>query len=286
MANITIKNGELTVEISTLGAELQSVKCEDKEYLWHGDPAVWSGRAPVLFPICGGIKDDKYTLNGNEYTLPKHGFGRKSEFTIENQEDDKVVFLLTATEETKKGFPFDFELRISYALIGKSIKVSYDVLNKSQEDMYFSIGAHEAYAIPEGVEEYYLKFEKKERLTHNVLKGVLLTEECVVLGENTDVLPLKSEYFDIDAITMLNLKSRKVSLCKKDESKKITVEFDGFDYMFVWTKPGKNPGYICIEPWCGIPDLEGSSYDITEKRGINKIEPSGTFNRVHTITIE
>lgn len=286
MSIITLKNEELTVEISTLGAELQSVKCRDKEYLWNGDPAVWSGRAPVLFPICGGLKEDKYTLNGKEYTLPKHGFGRKSEFSLERKEEDKAVFLLVATEETKKGFPFDFELRIGYSLVGKSIKVSYDVANKSAEDMYFSIGAHEAYATPEGVEEYYLKFEKKERLTHNVLKGVLLTDECVVLAEDTDVLPLKSEYFDIDAITMLNLKSRKVSLCKKDESKKITVEYDGFDYMFVWTKPGKNSGYLCIEPWCGIPDIEGSSYDITEKRGINKIEPCSTFKRVHTITIE
>lgn len=286
MSIITIKNEELTVEISTLGAELQSVKYAGEERLWQGDPSVWSGRAPVLFPICGGLKDDKYTLNGKEYTLPKHGFGRKSEFSIESQEEDKAVFLLTASEETKKGYPFDFELRISYSLIGNSIKVSYGVANKSNEDMYFSIGAHEAYATPEGVEEYYLKFEKKEKLIHNILKGPLLTEEYVVLGEDIDELPIKSEYFDIDAITLLNLKSRKVSLCKKDETKKITVDFDGFDYMFVWTKPGTNQAYLCLEPWCGIPDFEGSSYDIAEKKGINKLEPLGTFQRVHTITIE
>ena len=286
MSIITIKNDQLTVEISTLGAELQSVKCKGEEYLWHGDPAVWSGRAPVLFPICGGLKDDKYTLNGKEYTLPKHGFGRKSEFLAETVEAESAVFLLASSEETKKGYPFDFELRISYTLIGNSIKVGYDVTNKSKEDMYFSIGAHEAYATPEGVEEYYLKFEKKERLTHNILNGPLLTEEYTVLGENIDELPLKCEYFDIDAITLLNLKSRVVSLCKNDGSKKITVDFDGFDYMFVWTKPGKNSGYLCLEPWCGIPDFEGSSYDITEKKGINKIAPENTFKRVHTITIE
>jgi len=286
MAIITIKNDELTVDISTLGAELQSVKYAGEERLWQGDPAVWSGRAPVLFPICGGLKDDKYTLNGKEFTLAKHGFGRKSEFVIESQEDNKAVFILTATEETKKGYPFDFELKIGYTLIGNSIKVEYDVTNKSACDMYFSIGAHEAYATPEGVEEYYLKFEKKERLTHNTLKGPLLTEEYTVLGEDVDELPIKSEYFDIDAITLLNLKSRKVSLCKKNDSKKITVDFNGFDYMFVWTKAGKNQGYLCLEPWCGIPDFEGSSYDIAKKKGINKLEPLKTFSRVHTITIE
>lgn len=286
MSVITIKNEYLTAEIATLGAELQSVKCDTEEYLWQGDPLVWSGRAPVLFPICGGLKDDKYTVNGKEYTLPRHGFGRKSEFVLEREEENKAVFLLTQTEETKAVYPFDFELRISYTLEGKSIRIEYDVSNKSKEDMYFSIGSHEAYSCPEGVEEYYLKFEKKEKLTHNILKGPLLTEEYIVLAEDADELPLKYEYFDIDALTLLNLKSRKISLLKKDGSKKITVDFDGFDYVFVWSKPGAKAKYLCIEPWCGIPDFEGSSYDITEKRGINKIEPSGTFNRVHTITIE
>jgi len=286
MSIITIKNNKLTVEISTLGAEIQSVKCGGKEYFWEGDPAVWSGRAPVLFPICGGLKDDKYELNGKEYTLQKHGFARKMEFVAESVESDKAVFLLTANEETKIGFPFDFEFRITYTLVDKSIKVGYDVKNLSNEDMYFSVGGHEAYACPEGIEEYYLKFEEKETLTHNELHGVLLSNESVVIAENTDELPLKYSYFDIDALTMLNLKSRKVSLCHKVTGKKITVDFNGFDYLFVWTKPGANAGYLCIEPWCGIPDFEGTSYDIKEKKGINKLSSQGTFNRVHTITIE
>ena len=286
MAIITIKNNELTVEISTLGAEIQSAKCNGKEYFWHGDPAVWAGRAPLLFPICGGLKEDKYTLNGKEYILAKHGFARKMEFVAESVKSDEATFLLTATEETKVGFPFDFELRITYALEGKSIKVIYDVKNLSDDDMYFSIGGHEGYACPEGIEEYYLKFEKKETITHNELNGNLLTDNCIILAEDTDELPLKCSYFDIDAITMLNLKSRKVSLCHKDTGKKISVEFDGFDYMFVWTKPGANAGYLCIEPWTGIPDFEGTSYDIKEKLGISKVSAGDTFNRVHTITIE
>lgn len=286
MSNITIKNERLTVEISTLGAELQSVKYNNEEYLWHGDPAVWSGRAPVLFPICGGLKDNKYIYDGKEYTLFKHGFGRLSEYVAETVEEDRAVFLLTSSEETKASYPFDFELRISYTLCNNSIKVGYDVTNKTDGDMYFSIGAHEAYACPEGADEYYLKFEKKERLTHNELNGMLLTEKYVVIAEDTDVLPLKHEYFDIDALTFLNLKSHSVALCKKDGSKKITVDFDGFDYMFVWTKPGVKTGYLCVEPWCGLPDFEGTSYDFTQKRAINKISPSETFKRVHKITLE
>ena len=278
MGIITIKNNELTVEISTRGAEIQSAKCGGKEYFWQGDPAVWAGRAPLLFPICGGLKDDKYVLDGKEYILAKHGFARSMEYVAETVEEDKAVFLLTANEETKVGF--------SYVLDGKSIKVGYDVKNLSSEDMYFSIGGHEGYACPEGIEEYTLKFEKKETLTHNRLNGNLLTDDVTVLAEDTDELPLKNSYFDVDALTLLNLKSRKVSLCHKDGTKKITIDFDGFDYMFVWTKPCEEPKYLCIEPWCGIPDFEGTSYDIKEKLGINTVNPGDTFKRVHTITIE
>lgn len=42
------------------GATLHSIKDNDGvEYLWEGNPEYWSGQAPVLFPICGSIRDDK-----------------------------------------------------------------------------------------------------------------------------------------------------------------------------------------------------------------------------------
>ena len=77
---IKISNGEITAVISTRGAELKSVVKNGREFIWEGDPNVWAGQAPLLFPICGGLKDDKYVLGGNEYTLEKHGFARFKEF--------------------------------------------------------------------------------------------------------------------------------------------------------------------------------------------------------------
>ncbi len=281
---ITVKNDKIAITISTLGAEIQTVFANGRDYLWNGDEKFWSGRAPVLFPICGGLKEDKYTFGGSEYTLNKHGFAKLMEFEVEAQGDGYAVFLLKSTPETKKNYPFDFELRIKYALDGDSVHVEYEVDNKSETDMYFSIGAHEAYACPEGIEEYHLKFERPEHLTHNELHGNLLSDEVTVIAENTDTLALNYEYFKVDAITMLNLKSRSIKLEKNDGTRTVHVDFDGFDYVFVWTRPGA--GYICIEPWCGVPDFEGSSYDITEKRGINKLPSGETFRRIHTFTIE
>lgn len=281
---ITIKNECAEAVISTFGAEIQSLAINGKEYIWDGDPNFWTGRAPVLFPICGGLKDDKYVFNGSEYSLSKHGYARFSEFEPEFISEKTAVFLLKSDEKSKRQFPFDYELRIKYTLEGSSLAVEYSVKNLSQGDMYFSIGAHEAYACPEGIEQYSLHFEKKEHLTCNVLHGNLMTSEEKLLGDNIDVLPLKYDYFDVDALTFLKLKSKEITLKHDDGKRQIRVRFEGFDYVFVWTKPGA--GYICIEPWCGVPDFEGTGYDITEKVGINRLSGGETFKRRHTITIE
>lgn len=70
----TISNSRLSVSVSDYGAELQSVKLDGVERLWQGDPVVWDGRAPVLFPFVGRIKNGEYTYNGVTYPAPTaHG---------------------------------------------------------------------------------------------------------------------------------------------------------------------------------------------------------------------
>ena len=50
--NYRISNGELTVEISSIGGEFQSVKDKDgREYLWQGDEATWKRKYRPFFRI-------------------------------------------------------------------------------------------------------------------------------------------------------------------------------------------------------------------------------------------
>ena len=124
---VTIKNEFLTVE---------SVKnAEGKELLWSGDPAVWAGRAPILFPVCGGLKDDKYIHNGKEYSMPKHGFAKLNEFEIKENSGECAVFSLSSNEELKKIYPFDFNFVASFTLCRNSIITEYRVENLSNETM-------------------------------------------------------------------------------------------------------------------------------------------------------
>ncbi len=282
---ITIKNDNLTVEISTFGAELQSVRNSDGvEYIWDGNPDFWTGRAPILFPICGGLKEDKYILDGQEYSLPKHGFGRTSEFECEKAEDSSAVFLLKATNETKKAFPFDFELRVIYILDGNTLDVRYEVKNLSDKTMYFSIGAHEGYACPGGIEEYSVCFDEPQTLNSSLLVGNLLDFDTKNIITDSTILQLKQEYFAVDALVFTDVKFSKATLRKNDGTREITVEFPEHNYLLLWTKP--NAEYICIEPWCGIPDRVGSGYDISEKEGIISLSADGTYEVHHTVSFD
>ncbi len=264
-----------------MGAELISVEKDGKEKIWIGDPDVWGFHAPILFPICGGLKDDKYIYEGKEYALKKHGYGRFTEFEIESLSADKAVFLHRFNKETLKQFPFEYELRVIYTLEGTDLKVDYNVKNLSDQKMYFSIGAHEGYYCPEGIEEYSVIFDKPEMLDSSILNGNLLEYNTINVGQNTCELPLKYEYFAVDALVFLNLKSKKLSLKNRKTGEAIGLEFEGHDFFLLWAKP--NAKYICLEPWCGCQDFVDANYNIVNKKGIIKLLGKEEITKTHKI---
>ena len=278
---VTLSNGNLCVEISEKGAEMKRITVGGKERLWNGDPSYWSGTAPVLFPICGGLPDDKFTYGGKEYTLKKHGFARHMMFEAEKVSAGSAVFLLKSSMETLKMYPWNFEFRVSYTLRGTAVKVNYEVKNLSDDTMYVSLGAHEAYACADGIENYDVIFEKKETLDACVLDGNLISEKTRRIITDTDTLPLYTDFFAVDALVFKSLKSRFATLRNRVTGESVSVEFGGFDYFLIWTKPGA--GYICLEPWAGIPPMTGAGNAIEEKEGINKVPAGERLSLNHTL---
>ena len=281
----TIKSDELTVAIDSFGAELSSVKTADGvERLWQGDARFWKGRAPILFPIVGSLRNKKYTYNGKEYSLNQHGFARKREFVLESHTETSATYLLKSDSETLSVYPFDFELRIVYTIDGAALKIDYLVDNKTDRKMYFSIGAHEGYACPGGFENYSVIFDENETLSSYVVNGdtSLITESSFPVMENESILKMKTSYFEIDALVFLDAKSRGLVIRDDRTGDKIRVDFPGFETLLIWTMPGSE--YLCIEPWCGAPDFEERVTDFEHKPRINCIDVNSRFECTHTIT--
>ena len=280
---VTVKNSELTVVIAKKGAELQSIVCDGVEYMWDRDPAFWAQSAPIMFPMCGGLKGGKYELDGISYEMPKHGFAKLLDFEVENQTESSVTFVLRDNEQTRKMYPFAFAFRVSYVLEGKSVKVTYDAENTDSKTMYCTFGAHEAYACPEGIEAYELIFPEKETLYAYGLNGDIVTDYTKLMVQNSDRLVLDDRHFALDALVFRDVKSNSVTLASKVSNRRVKVEFDGFDYLVLWHK--HTAPYLCVEPWCGLPDVAGSSYNFAEKEGMHAVAAGCHFARTHTITV-
>ena len=126
----TIQNDHLKVTVNSLGAELHSIQSADgTEYLWQGNPDVWDGQAPNIFPYVARLTEQKYTYGGKEYTMKIHGFINAVELTPEKQTKESITLRYDSNEETLAQYPFSFIYRITYALKGNVMHVTNEVEN-------------------------------------------------------------------------------------------------------------------------------------------------------------
>lgn len=280
---ITIRNEYIKAEIAEKGAELKSIALNGKEYVWQADPAFWGKSCPILFPICGGLKDGEYVLDGKAYTLSRHGFARDMIFNVEEVSDVSATFLLKSTKDTIKVYPFDFEFRVKFTLEERKTNVTYKVTNLTSSDMYYSVGSHEGFAVPEGLEEYNVAFEKAGDYYSTNLEGGLLDDTKTLMVEGSDTLPLKTDYFKVDTLIFENIESKSVTLRKKDGEREIKISFPDFDHLMLWTVMGAK--FICIEAWNGLSDHKDTDKNIKTKKGIKTLGPSSSAEFTHVIEI-
>lgn len=267
-----IENEFLTCQIDDMGAQLHSLKLKEngKEYIWQGNPDIWYGQAPVLFPIIGQLINDKYYYNGTEYTMPKHGLARKLLFKVKECEGAKAVFSLESDESTLKSYPFDFEYLVSFELKGKSLVNTMTVINKTKGEMYFSVGAHPAFNCKVGD---IIEFEKPETLaTERIDKENLIIPEKFPLIENSKEIEITKEIFEADALILSDIQSEKLTIKGENE---VEFTFGECPFLGIWAKPGAP--YVCIEPWYGVNDGREVKSDISEKRGIQHLGEGEIF---------
>ena len=266
---ITIQNQAIKAVIKTKGAELSSLKKGGKNYIWEINSEFWNKTSPILFPIVGALKNGEYFHEGKVYKLSRHGFARDFEFEVIENSENTVVFSLKSNEETLKVYPFHFELQLSYILEGNKLVVKYEIINRSSEKMYYSIGAHPAFNIDGNFEDFSLIFDDEKDLETYKLEQDLFSGKTEILKLNGNVLPLQYELFEEDALVFKNFATKSLTLAKNKESV-MKVSFPDFPYLGIWTK--KDAPFICIEPWLGIADNANTSGKIEEKERIQILE--------------
>ncbi|HTL09861.1 MAG TPA: aldose 1-epimerase family protein [Chitinophagaceae bacterium] len=286
----TIENSHLSVVISAKGAELQRLynKILKLDYLWDANPAFWGKHSPVLFPIVGELKEGRYFYNDKAYALSRHGFAREMDFEVTAQSPTGISFSLASTGDTLAKYPFDFRFEVKYELSDNSLKTTYRVTNTGERAMYFSVGGHPAFRVPltadTSYEDYYLEFNHPEHAGRwPISKEGLIEEKPVELLNQTDRLPLSKTLFAKDALVFKGLASNSVALKSDKHNHGLLFDFTGFPYLGIWA--AKNADFVCIEPWCGIADSVHSQQQLTNKEGIQVLQPAKNFARSWSVTL-
>ena len=110
---VSIASGSLRASVSSLGAELVRLHtASGVELLWDGNPAVWAGHSPLLFPIVGQVKDDRITVGGTAYPLSRHGFARTSTFELAEAQPSACRWRLRRNRQTR---PLSLRVRLDVA---------------------------------------------------------------------------------------------------------------------------------------------------------------------------
>lgn len=259
--------------IETHGGELISYQDrEGKEYIWSGNPEVWPGRNPILFPIVGNLKNGRVRVGADEYEMSRHGFARDMEFKIIEKQADSIKLELSESEETLKKYPFPFRLQVCYRLNEDGFSTEFTVINPGAEKLPFCIGAHTAFRCPleegERWEDYRIEFAQEEDADR-----ICLTEDGLVAAGEREAFLEGSKGFDldrelfarVDTVILEGLNSQSVALFSRNTGLGLRMEYEGFPMIAFWTKAMEAARYICLEPWHGCAAVENESGQFSDK---------------------
>jgi galactose mutarotase-like enzyme len=285
---ISIRSNSLTAAIDPLGAQLSTLKDGTQDLLWDGNPALWTGRAPILFPIVGALAGGSYRLDGQTYPLSRHGFARGKPFSVVDTTPSSALFRLCADDATLQVYPFHFELDVHFAIDGATLSLTTTVRNKGNADMSASVGYHPGFRWPLPYDQprssHFIEFEVAEPdPIRRIGTDGLLTPSSVPTPVTGRRLALADALFQDDVVIFDRIKSRAVTY-GSERGPRIRVSFPDAPYLGVWTKPGAP--FICIEPWHGITDPQGFTGDFKDKPGIFVLAAGEILSTTMAITLE
>lgn len=274
---VRIENDRLAIEISSLGAEMQSLVSSDgRHWLWNGDAAWWTGRSPVLFPIVGKAPDNRITIDGGAYEMNQHGFARRSEFALVETGASMCRHALTASGATRVAYPFEFRLSLEHRLEGNRLTVTAEVANLDSKPMPFGFGFHPAFRWPlpggDG-QDHIVRLDNGAEPALSRVEGGLRKPELLPSPFSKGELTLDHSMFEDDAMIFPEGAGDGLTYAAKN-GPALKFRFENLPNLALWTKPGAP--FLCVEPWHGTAPLAGAGDDIADRPYTITLTPGET----------
>lgn len=235
--------------VSVWEVQGQSLLYLDRET--YGDPQKnVRGGIPILFPICGRLKDDTYMHDGKTYHLPQHGLARRLPWCVKSSstEDGAVLRLsLESDSQTKESFPFDFRLEFEYRLVGNEFSILQSYHNCTQTPMPLYPGLHPYFAAA-GKEHWQLRVPAEH--CHDLLTG---EQRSVSEAPNWQAAEQNFIYSGLSSGW-----SGQFAALHRNDGTAISIGYSrAFRRLVFWTL-GNKP-FACLEPCVAVGDLLGKT---------------------------
>ena len=280
---VKLAAGDATAMISFRGAEPLSWTVSDRNLLWDGDVAFWPWHAPILFPVIGDSTDGTVRVRGSQYRMARHGFARTATFECVERTERNVRLRLTDSDATHVHYPFAFVFEVVIALGQLSLSLIFEVENRDDADMPYSVGFHPAIAWPFADDEksaYSIEFEAEESpIVPTITSAGLLREDGRRLPFDGRILHLAREMFTRDALVFRDAASRSLRFIGSTGA--VTITADNMPHWALWTNP--DAPFLCVESWTGHGDIENYFGDLKDRPSI-RILKRGQRAR-HAVTL-
>lgn len=269
----TIKSGKLTAKINSYGAELTSVVGEDGfDYIWQcPGEGFWADHSPVLFPHCGRILNSTYTYDGKSYDMGTHGFAKEKDFSLVSISEDTLVLSLASDNETRKIYPFDFALNITFSVCENALNVKFSVQNTGKYELPYMLGWHPGFALDNCTDapigNFKLAMSGKNSLTwHPLMNGCFVNPVGVPYPIKDSAYHLcEEEIYSNDTMIFVGTGDEVTLTCDGCHGLKMSWS-ENLPYFCIWKQPRSDARFVCLEPWSDIPGDGATAENFNEKK--------------------
>ena len=280
-----LSNADLSLSVAPLGAEMQSLQTADgRDWLWNGDPAFWSGRAPILFPIVGRAPEDRVAVGTHIAEMKQHGLARRRVFEIAAATETTCRHVLRADDASRAVYPAEFELTVSHRLDGLTVHVEAELRNRGRDPFPFCLGFHPAFQWPlPGAETapHHIRLADKSAPARAVLQDGLLQKDLRPSPFSNGTLTIAEDLFTEDALVFPN--GATALRYGPDTGPALAFTFENLPDLALW-KP-QNAPFLCVEPWHGTASYAGDGPDIADRPNAILLQPGALERFAYRVTV-
>jgi galactose mutarotase-like enzyme len=213
---------------------------------------------PVLFPAVGlshGTLPNSWDHDGRALQMAQHGWARDLYWHVDAADARSVTGLLVPTTEMRAAYPFDFELRVRYALEGSTLVLTASLLNKGDKSFPYALGFHPYLRAP------LLDGGRRDDCVVSLPGGVRLLSDdswrtMTRVPEAARTVAVSDPEMP-GSIVLVETGARSLQVEDRRARLAARVSIEGSEESYpvwvVWSAAPDAP-YVCLEPWTDAPN--------------------------------